>query len=171
MYCDQSNYIPSFMTSSRAKEGLTPDAEPKFYNAVTGQNLSFKDGMLLGQKIYNIDHAIWVLQGRTREMEKFAGFIYKKGAAYGGMGTDKTQIFLCAGHGGTTNYPVYENGAWKYDGLKEVYFTKEGIEQFKDNFYTVEGWDLKTGFPTRKLLDSLGLGNVADALAAANKLG
>ncbi len=171
MYCDQSNYIPSFMTSSRATEGLTPDAEPRFYNAVTGQNLSFKDGMILGQKIYNIDHAIWVLQGRTREMEKFAGFIYKPGAAYGGMGTDKTQIFLCAGHGGTTNYPVYENGKWSYNGLKEVFFTKEGIELFKDNFYTLEGWDLKTGYPTRKLLDSLGLGFVADALAAANKLG
>ncbi len=170
MYCDQSNYIPSFMTSSRAKVGMTPDAEPKFLAAVTGQNLSFKDGMLLGQKIWNIDHAIWLLQGRTREMEKFAGFIYKPGAAYGGMGTDKTQIFLCAGHGGTTNYPVYENGQWKFDGLKEVYFTREGIELFKDNFYTVMGWDVKTGYPTKKLLEDLGLSNVIQALAAANKL-
>lgn len=170
LYCDQSNYIPSFMTSTRAKVGLTPDAEPKFYNAVTGQNITFKDGMTLGQKIYNIDHAIWVLQGRHRDLEQFAGFMYKPGAAYGGMGTDKSQMFLCAGHSGTTNYPVYENGKWGYNGLKEVYFTKEGIEQFKDNFYTVEGWDLKTGWPTRKLLESLGLGFVADALAAANKL-
>jgi aldehyde:ferredoxin oxidoreductase len=170
MYCDQSNYIPSFMPTARGKIGFTPDAEPKFYNAVTGQNVSFKDGMLLGQKLYNIDHAIWILQGRTREMEQFAGFIYKPGAAYGGMGTNKTQMFLCAGHGGTTNYPVFENGQWKYDGLKEVYFTKEGVEQFKDNFYTVEGWEVKTGWPTRKLLESLGLGFVADVLASKNKL-
>ena len=171
MYCDQSNFVPSFMPTSTAKIGFTPDAEPKFLNAVTGQNMSFKDGMLLGQKIYNIDHAIWVLQGRTREMEKFAGFIYKPGAAYGGMGkVGASQIFLCAGHGGTTNYPVNENGQWKYDGLKEVYFTKEGVEQFKDNFYTIEGWDLKTGYPTKKALTDLGLTNVADALAAAGKL-
>jgi aldehyde:ferredoxin oxidoreductase len=40
------------------------------------------------------------------------------------------------------------------------------LEQLLDNYYTARGWDLKTGIPTRKRLEELRLGYVADELEA-----
>ena len=57
--------------------GYTPEGEPKFFNAVTGKNISFADGMEVGRRIWNLDRAIWILQGRHRDMEKFAGYVHK----------------------------------------------------------------------------------------------
>jgi len=37
--------------------GFTPESEPKFYNAVTGKDISFADGMEAGRKIWNLDRA------------------------------------------------------------------------------------------------------------------
>jgi len=58
--------------------GSTGEAEPKFLNAVTGKNLTFLDGIELGKKIWNLDHAIWTLQGRHRDMVRFADFVYHR---------------------------------------------------------------------------------------------
>jgi aldehyde:ferredoxin oxidoreductase len=41
----------------------------------------------------------------------------------------------------------------------------------KTAFYQIEGWDPKTGYPTRKTLEALGMKHVADLLATKNKLG
>ena len=46
-----------------------------------------------------------------------------------------------------------------------------GVELFKTNFYKLEGWDIKTGWPTRKTLEGLGLKKIADTLASRSKLG
>jgi aldehyde:ferredoxin oxidoreductase len=39
---------------------------------------------------------------------------------------------------------------------------KEKFEQMKDEYYEIRGWDKETGIPTRKKLEELGLGDVAD---------
>ncbi len=44
-------------------------------------------------------------------------------------------------------------------------------EALKDRYYTLRGWDVKNGWPTRAKLEALGLKNVADKLQAAGKLG
>jgi len=36
---------------------MSPEAEPKFYNAVTGKNISYRDGMEIGRKVWNIQNA------------------------------------------------------------------------------------------------------------------
>jgi hypothetical protein len=46
-----------------------------------------------------------------------------------------------------------------------------GVERWKTAFYTFEGWDPKTGYPTRKTLEDLGVKHVADVLKANNRLG
>jgi aldehyde:ferredoxin oxidoreductase len=38
------------------------------------------------------------------------------------------------------------------------------LEEMKTEYYTLRGWDPETGIPTRKTLEKLGLGNVADDL-------
>lgn len=50
----------------------------------------------MGRKIWNLDRAIWIIQGRHRDQEKFAGYVYDVPTS--------VPYFL----------PVYENGKWSY---------------------------------------------------------
>jgi aldehyde:ferredoxin oxidoreductase len=45
------------------------------------------------------------------------------------------------------------------------------VDQFKDHFYELEGWDKQHGWPKRKTLEDLGMKHVADGLAAKGRLG
>ena len=56
--------------------GSTGQAEPAYLQAVTGNAMSFADGIQLGKKIWNLDHAIWTLQGRHRDMVQFSDYYY-----------------------------------------------------------------------------------------------
>jgi aldehyde:ferredoxin oxidoreductase len=67
--------------------------------------------------------------------------------------------------------PVFENGAWSYKNVNYRKLDRAKVEDWKTKFYTLEGWDTKTGAPTRKTLEDLGLKDVADKLEAAGKLG
>ena len=49
--------------------------------------------------------------------------------------------------------------------------SREGVEKVKTMFFEFEGWDPTSGWPTRESLEKLGLGNVADELEKAGKLG
>jgi aldehyde:ferredoxin oxidoreductase len=44
-------------------------------------------------------------------------------------------------------------------------------EALKDRYYTLRGWDVKNGWPTRAKLEALGMRSVADKLQTAGKLG
>ncbi len=136
--------------------GATPQAEPRFLKAVTGKDFKFTDGIEVGRKIWNIMRAIWVLQGRHRDMEKFAGFMYRPGASSAALG-------------GTL--PIYDGSKWEWKSCTDLYLDEQGVEQWKTAFYKFEGWDPKTGYPTRNTLEGLGLKHVADLLQAKNKLG
>jgi aldehyde:ferredoxin oxidoreductase len=141
-------------------EGITPEGEPKFLNAVTGGDMTFEDGMEVGRRIWNLDRAIWVLQGRHRDVEVFAEYNYTTGAAPG-----------------TTTYespytmPVYEDGEWSYKSVAGRVLDRARFEEWKTKYYALEGWDTQTGWPTRASLEELDLAHVADALEAADRLG
>jgi len=51
------------------------------------------------------------------------------------------------------------------------YLDKAKFEEFKTRFYNLEEWDIQTGWPKRKTLESLGLKFVADGLETKGKLG
>jgi aldehyde:ferredoxin oxidoreductase len=140
--------------------GMTGEGEPKFFNAVTGKKLTFLEGMEIGRKIWNLDRAIWILQGRTREMEVLTGFNYEQGAVPGYTTYEAPYTM-----------PVHENGQWSYKSVAGRKLDRQKVEDWKTKFYALEGWDTKTGWPTRKTLSELGLGFVADELAKSNKLG
>jgi len=48
---------------------------------------------------------------------------------------------------------------------------RDKFEDFKTRYYTLEGWDPASGWPTRETLAALDLGKVADELEQAGKLG
>jgi aldehyde:ferredoxin oxidoreductase len=153
LYCDwmYANFTSEIKPHH---SGFTPEAEPKFLNAVTGKNDSFADGVETGRRIWNQDRAIWILQGRHRDMEKLADFLFKPGAAAHKL------------------LPIYKDGAWHLDvDLDNMFLDKNGVEALKTNFYDFEGWDTSTGWPSRGTLEDLGLKKVADELQRQGRLG
>jgi aldehyde:ferredoxin oxidoreductase len=145
---------PMCITNNTAdRRGATPQAEPKFWSAVTGKKFTFADGMELGHKIYTLDRSIWVLQGRHRDMEVFPDYVYDKPA------------------GGGSELPMVIDGAWKYDGGRGRKLDRAKVEEFKTKFYKFEGYNPENGYPTRATLEKMNLKKLADLLQSKNKLG
>jgi aldehyde:ferredoxin oxidoreductase len=67
--------------------------------------------------------------------------------------------------------PAKKKGRWSYRPLKRRRHDREKFEAWKTAYYQFEGWDPKTGWPTRKTLESQGMGNVADELQKYGRLG
>jgi len=157
LYCD--NRWPEFINSKvPGYKGLTGEGETRFFNAVTGKKFSFVDGMELGRKIWNLDNAIWTLQGRHRKMVHFSDYIYN--VPYGGSG-NFAMYYL----------PGREKGRWDYIRVNGRCLDRAKFEEFKTRFYVLEGWDPRTGWPKRGTLESRGLKSVADELERNKKLG
>jgi aldehyde:ferredoxin oxidoreductase len=142
----------AFTNNAVDKKGPTPAAEPKFWNAVTGKNITFADGMEIGRKIFTLDRAIWTLQGRTRDMEVFPDYIYNV----------KSRGLLL---------PMYQNGKWEYATGQGRTLDRAKVEEWKTKFYDFEGFNTSNGWPKRETLEKLGLKKVADALQSKGKLG
>jgi len=156
LFCDWR--WPDFTNVNRDNfEGATGIAEPMFIKAVTGKDISFLDGINLGRKIWNLDNAIWTLQGRHRDMVYFAEYIYTHEAD---QWSSRPREPL-----------IYQNGQWTFGDVTGRKLDREKFDEFKTLFYELQGWDYTTGWPTRNTLESLGLGNVAIELEANGKLG
>jgi aldehyde:ferredoxin oxidoreductase len=158
LFCD--NRWPDFINLyGEGRVGSTGEAEPRFLNAITGKNFTFLDGIELGKKIWNLDQAIWSLQGRHRDMVHFADYYYEKKG--GDVGGDVPDAYL----------PGLEDGEWDYRPYSRRKFDRTSFEEFKTRFYNLQGWDPATGFPQRATLESMDLGYVADELEKNGKLG
>ncbi len=157
LFCDAR--WPDFVNIHRPdKVGATGIIEPMYLKSVTGRDLSFEDGINLGRKIWNLDHAIWTLQGRHRDMVHFADNVYED---YPLFGADVPNAFM----------PGKENGEWDYYGYSRRTLDRDKFDEFKTRFYRFQGWDTATGYPTRVTLESLELGYVADELEEHGRLG
>jgi aldehyde:ferredoxin oxidoreductase len=160
LFCDWA-YADLFNVYGPNGRGASPEAEPKFLKAVTGEDITFEQGMEIGRKIWNLDRAIWFLQGRTRELEVLSEYSYETPAVPHAQANSAIPSFM----------PAFENGAWSYKNVTGRILDKAKVEEWKTKFYALEGWDTTTGAPTRKTLEAMGLGNVADTLEQAGKLG
>jgi aldehyde:ferredoxin oxidoreductase len=137
--------------------GIAGEGEPRFLNAVTGKTYSFSDGIEIGKKIWNLDNAIWALQGRHRDMVHFADHIYE--VPYSGLDYESYHL------------PGRKNGEWDYIRVNGRKLDRAKFEEFKTEFYKLEGWDASSGWPTRDTLEELNLKYVADELETKGKLG
>jgi aldehyde:ferredoxin oxidoreductase len=157
LFCDSR--WPDFVNIHRPdKIGSTGVVEPKYIKAVTGKDFSFLDGINLGRKIWNLDHAIWTLQGRHRDMVHFADNVYKRRPSFP---AEVPNAYM----------PGKENGKWDYYGYSYRTLDRDKFDEFKTRFYRLQGWHTATGYPTRSALEPLGLGYVADELEKEGKLG
>ncbi len=158
LFCDWK-YPDILNTNKPDKRGSSFTAEEKFIKAVTGKELSYLECMEIGRKIWNLDNAIWTLQGRHRDMVYFADYIYRD---------DYWEEWKMTVHNPRAVMP---NRRWMYKDVGPRHMDREKFDEFKTRFYAYEGWDSATGWPTRSTLESLGLGEVADGLASFGKLG
>jgi aldehyde:ferredoxin oxidoreductase len=157
LFCDAR--WPDFVNIHRPdKIGSTGIAEPKYVKAVTGKDFSFLDGINIGCKIWNLDHAIWTLQGRHRDMVHFVDNVYEKRPLFQ---ADVPNAYM----------PGKENGKWDYYGYSKRTLDKNKFDEFKTRFYRLQGWDTSSGYPKRSTLESLELGYAADELERNNKIG
>ena len=144
-------YLIEYASPTTDDTAPTPEYEPQFFKAVTGIELSYQDSLDLGHKIFTLDRAIWMLQGRTRDQEVFAEYVYNVPTS--------APYFL----------PAYENGEWHYSVCLDRVLDRERFEDVKTRLYAMQGWN-EQGCPTRETLESFDLGEVADALEAAGIL-
>jgi aldehyde:ferredoxin oxidoreductase len=157
LFCDSR--WPDFVNIHKPdKIGSTSVAEPKYVKAVTGKDFSFQDGIELGRKIWNLDHAIWTLQGRHRDMVHFVDNVYEKIPLFP---ADIRMAYM----------PGKENGKWDYYPYSRRKLDRDKFDEFKTRFYRLQGWDESSGYPKRKTLEELELGYVADELEKNNKIG
>ena len=70
-FCDWG-YTKLFDANHPKGYGYTPEAEPRWLNAITGRKHTFEDGLEMGRRAWNLKRAIFALQGRHRKMEKFS---------------------------------------------------------------------------------------------------
>lgn len=157
LYCDYR--FADFHTSLEpGHRGYTPVGEPLFWNAVTGDSLTFEQGLELGRRIWNLDNAIWTLQGRHRDAARFAPYIHRVP-----LKRDPADPYLV---------PMRTGGAqWAFRDAAGRTVDERAFEGLKTAFYRLEGWDPASGWPTRATLEALNLGPVADALEKAGRLG
>jgi aldehyde:ferredoxin oxidoreductase len=164
LFCN--NRWPDFINIHRTDAehplgiGATGEIEPEYMKAVTGKDFSFEDGINLGRKIWDLDHAIWTLQGRHRDMVHFVDYVY-----------DQQPIFSVDAGIPNVHMPGKEDGKWGFYGYSERTLDRDGFDEFKTRFYELQGWDPTTGYPTRAGLESLSLNHVADELEKNGKLG
>ncbi len=161
LYCDL-RWPDFYNTNAPDNRGATASddaGEHVFWNAVTGDKFTFEDGIELGRRIWNLDNAIWTLQGRHRDMVHYAPYVYE--TKY-----EKGELF-----------PFFmwpcrnRSGEWEYRDVMGRTMDRKKFENFKTTFYRLEGWDIASGWPTRRTLEDLDLGQVAAVLEAAGRLG
>jgi len=146
---------PSFFTNNTADfKGPTPQAEPRFFNAVTGKNIKFADGMELGRKIFALDRAIWTIQGRHRDMEVFPDYVYEQDT-----------------RGDLLPMYDYKTKKWSYSDSTGGKLDRARFEEWKTKFYAFEGFNTANGWPTRKTLEDMGLRKVADVMQSIGRIG
>jgi len=139
--------------------GSEKAGEHVFWNAVTGDNMSLADGLEIGRQIWALDNAIWTLQGRHRDMVKFADYIYDQPFTKGEL----LPFFF---------WPCRdEKGEWHYQDVMRRSLDRDKFENWKSRFYSLEGCDPATGWPTRTTLQEMDLAFVADELEENNRLG
>ena len=159
LFCDL-RWADLFDTNAPGNVGATGDSEvgeQVYWNAVTGEGISFVEGLQKGQRVYLLQNIIWALQGRHRDMVHFAPYIYNKDVV-------------------KTEFPFFmwpcrdENGLWQYKDIRHRHIDKEKFEDFKTRFYKAEGMDEKTGWVKLETIKKHNLEFTLDELKKHNKL-
>ncbi|NLF00928.1 MAG: hypothetical protein GX601_08110 [Anaerolineales bacterium] len=145
--CDQvfpriySNKTPDhFARSANGMPG--PSFEYHMFRLATGMDLDEAEFEQMAERVFNLERALQIRNwNRSREVDE--------------------QVI--------PHFETVEN--WVNPTIGEgVKLDRAQFVSLMDQYYTLRGWDTKSGRPTRAKLDELGLSDVADQLAEQGRL-
>jgi len=100
--------------------------ESQLYSAVTGISCTEEELDKIGERIFNLERAIAIREGRNRK-------------------TDENVI------------PFFKKPNW----TRKITLNENKFRSLLDEYYTLRGWDIKTGWPTESKLKELDLMDVS----------
>ncbi|RLI25250.1 aldehyde ferredoxin oxidoreductase [Candidatus Bathyarchaeota archaeon] len=119
------------------------------YSAVTGVDLTPSELLLIGTRIYNLERCYNVREGFDRRLDDLPWRLMHEPVDWKGIPSNKLP------------YPLLAEG-----GVN----SPERLREAQDEYYRLQGWDLKTGWPLKDTLVKLDLEDVAEELAKLGKL-
>jgi aldehyde:ferredoxin oxidoreductase len=126
-----------------------PALESKILSAVTGNEVDEEGLYRIGERVFNLQRAILVRDGRGwREADTLPDIWHTMPKE----GDHMNPECLMPGKGG------------RIISRKGAVVDKEAFERMKDEYYQLRQWDVATGLQTRAKLEELGLGDVAQDL-------
>ncbi|MEM2927229.1 MAG: aldehyde ferredoxin oxidoreductase C-terminal domain-containing protein, partial [Candidatus Bathyarchaeia archaeon] len=103
-------------------------AEARLFSSVTGIPMDEYSLDRAGERIFNLERAIAVREGRRREIDEGLADYFRK--------------------------PDYQGISMDWERFRSLL----------SEYYELRGWDVETGIPTKRKLEELGLGYVAEGL-------
>lgn len=119
-----------------------PTLESKVMSAVMGKYVSEEDICRLGERIFNLQRAIFLREGhKGREDDTIPDFYF-------------TTPLKSEAHNPECLVPG-KNG--EVISRKDQVVDRDKFEKMKDEYYLLRGWDVKTGIPNKEKMAELGL--------------
>ncbi len=145
------SYLFPIMFSKSTKDKVgDPSLESKILSAVAGNEIDEEGLYKIGERIFNLQRAILAREGhKGRDSDKISDYNFTKPLKFD---LHNPQL-LSPGKG--------DEVASKAGAVLD----REKFESLKDEYYSLRGWDTKTGLQTRAKLKELGLGDMVSDLA------
>jgi aldehyde:ferredoxin oxidoreductase len=132
--------------------GGAPALESQIYSAVTGNELDEAAINKIGERIFNLQRAILLRQGREgRKSDKLLDYYHEVGLPQGEVFYDSDGLVP-----DKIGKPVSKIGA---------VVDRHEFENMKSEYYGVRGWDVESGLPKKQKMEELQLQDVAADLA------
>jgi aldehyde:ferredoxin oxidoreductase len=133
-----------------------PSLESRLLSAVTGMDIDEEGLNRIGERVFNLQRAILVREGhRGRDFDQPPDRCFTDPLRFDQVNQD------C----------VVPGKNWEPVSRKGATLDRDSFEKMKDEYCQLRGWDVKTGLQTRKVLEDLGLHDVARDLEARGLLG
>jgi aldehyde:ferredoxin oxidoreductase len=125
--------------------------ESKVFSAVTGVDKGVEEMWKAGEAIWNLRRAVMVKrEDRSRNKDTIDDIHFEQ----------QTNI--------ATTLPL--DFRFGFGNRRGGPLDRGRFEALKDSYYSLVGWDIKTGWPTRAKLEELGMKDVADGLTQVGRL-
>ncbi|MFC1963445.1 aldehyde ferredoxin oxidoreductase N-terminal domain-containing protein [Chloroflexota bacterium] len=123
--------------------------ESKLLSAVTGRDIDPEGLDRIGEKVFNLNRAILVREGRKgRESDKLPEICFTAPLAIEAYNPECLVPGKCG----------------EITSKKGVTLDKSQFEAMKEEYYWLRGWDIATGLQSSGKLEELGLGDIVDDL-------